>query len=113
RVFDAKLDELGRLIGFSFESVAAGKRYVGTARPARRDEGHLMAWDIANSEIRGTTTVAIAPSGNETELTVTLEVESAGLLSAMFFPVIAGAIGNGLPDAVAAFAASFAETGDL
>ncbi len=110
RVFDAVEDEQGQLTGFSFESVAAGKRYVGRARPARRDEGRLMAWDIANSEIQGVTTVALAPLGKETEITVTLEVQSAGLLSAMFFPVIAGAIGNGLPDAVSSFAASFAAT---
>jgi hypothetical protein len=35
-----------------------------------------------------------------------LEVESAGFLSSMFFPVIAGAIGSGLPRAVDEFAAA-------
>jgi hypothetical protein len=107
------LDAQGQLVGFSFDTVAAGKRYVGTARPARRDEGRLMAWDIANSEIRGVTTVALAATGEETAITVTLEVESAGILSAMFFPVIAGAIGNGLPDTVKAFAATFSAGGPL
>ena len=107
RVFDPKIDEHGRLRGFSFDTVAAGKRYVGTASPAARDEGREMAWHIANSEVKGVTTVTLAPQGSTTTITVRLDVESAGLLSAMFFPVIAGAIGNGLPNAVEDFADGF------
>ncbi len=38
---------------------------------------------------------------------VTLEVESVGMFASMFFPVIANAIGSGLPHTVDAFAAGF------
>ena len=110
RVFDPLVDSDGRLRGFSFDTVAAGKKYVGTATPHAREEGRLMSWRIQNSEIRGFTTVALASGGASTTITVTLEVESAGLLSGMFFPVIAAAIGSGLPRAVDGFAASFAPT---
>lgn len=107
RVFDPRIDEQGRLQGFSFESVAAGKRYVGQATPAAREEGRLIAWNVVNSEIRGITAVTLAPDGPDTTITVRLEVESIGFLSGMFFGIIAGVIGNGLPEAVADFAAGF------
>jgi carbon monoxide dehydrogenase subunit G len=107
RVFDPRIDEAGRLQGFSFDTMAAGKRYVGSATPRERIDGRRLGWNIQNSEIRGTTTVDVAPSANgDTAITVTLEVESAGFLSSMFFPVIAGAIGSGLPRAVDEFAAA-------
>ena len=105
RVFDPTIDEEGRLRGFSFDTVAAGRRYVGVATPHRREEGRLMSWHIQNSEIRGTTTVEIEAEESGTNVSVTLEVESRGILSGMFFPVIATAIGNGLPTAVDEFAA--------
>jgi len=104
-VFDPTIDEEGRLRGFSFDTVAAGRRYVGVATPHRREEGRLMSWHIQNSEIRGTTTVEIEAEESGTNVSVTLEVESRGILSGMFFPVIATAIGNGLPTAVDEFAA--------
>ncbi|HEX6286378.1 MAG TPA: SRPBCC family protein [Acidimicrobiia bacterium] len=105
RVFNPTIDGDGRLRGFSFDTVAAGKRYVGVATPHRREEGRLMAWHIQNSEVRGITTVELDTHESQTAVSVTLEVESRGLLSGMFFPVIASAIGNGLPKAVDEFAA--------
>lgn len=107
RVFDPKVDEQGRLRGFSFETVAAGKRYIGMATPHERVEGETMAWQIQNPEVRGVTSVALRQSGDTTSISVTLQVESVGLLSSMLFPVIARAIGSGLPRAVDDFAAGF------
>lgn len=104
RVLDPVIDDNGRLRGFSFETIAAGKKYVGTATPHERVEGRKMAWRIENSEVRGLTTVTLEPDDADTKVTVTLRVESAGLLSTIFFPVIAGAIGNALPKAVEEFA---------
>jgi carbon monoxide dehydrogenase subunit G len=109
RVFDAEIDPRGRLQGFSFETVAGGKSYTGVASPRRRVEGETMAWDVKSSEIRGVTEVDLDGDGEKTTVTVTLQVESAGLLSAMFFPVIAGAIGKGLPGAVDGFVSRLAD----
>jgi hypothetical protein len=64
-----------------------------------------MAWDIENSEIRGEVSVAISDAGEKTRVVVRLEVESKGMLSTMFFPVIAGAIGGGLEETVERFVA--------
>lgn len=105
RVFDPEIDDEGRLRGFSFDTMAGGRKYLGKATPRRRVEGHVMAWDVANPEVQGVTTVEVEPDGTETTIRVTLEVESRGLLSTMFFPVVAAAIGNGLPAAVDHFAA--------
>lgn len=103
RVFDPEVDDHGRLRGFSFETVAGGKRYTGTAQPRQRVEGSTMAWDIESPEVRGTTTVDLEKDGDWTLVTVTVQVESVGFLSSMFFPVIAGALGRGLSTAVDEF----------
>lgn len=107
RVFDPVVDQQGRLQGFSFETVAGGRSYVGTATPGPREEGRRITWQVGSSEIRGTTTVELEAVAAGTEIEVTLEVRSAGFLSSVFFPVIIGAIGGGLGDAVDAFAARF------
>lgn len=107
RVIDAVVDPEGRLQGFTFEVRAAGKSYVGRATPRERVEGRLIAWNVDTSEVRGATAVTLEPDGDRTKITVTLEVESKGLLSTMFFPVIAAAIGSGLPRSVDEFAARF------
>lgn len=113
RVFDPKIDDQGRLQGFSFETVAGGKPHIGTARPLQRVEGSTMAWSVKSPEVRGTTTVDLENDGDGdgdgTLVTVTVHVESVGFLSSMFFPVIAGALGKGLPTAVEEFAASFGD----
>jgi hypothetical protein len=98
-------------MGFSFDSVAAGRKYVGLATPEERIEKRRMSWRIENSEIGGVTRVDLEPSNPGTSITVTLEVRSAGLLSGVFFPVIAGAIGTGLPRAVDEFAAGLSSPG--
>jgi hypothetical protein len=104
RVFDPEVDGEGRLRRFSFDTVAAGRKYVGEATPHRRVEGEVMAWDIENPEIRGTITVALRPVESGTEIQVTMEVHSVGFLSSMLFPVIATAIGSGLGNTVDEFA---------
>lgn len=105
RVYDPTVDADGRLQGFSFDTRAGGKAYKGTATPHERIEGRKMAWRVENSEVRGVTSVEIKPGDDETRIAVRLEVQSAGVLSSMFFPIIAGAIGSGLPKAVDGFAA--------
>lgn len=109
RVFDPDFDGEGRLRGFKFDTIAAGKRYVGTATPEGRVDGRMIAWRIRNSEVVGTTTVTLEPAPSGTLISVKLTVESVGFLSSMFFPVVASAIGNGLPRSVDDFAAGFGD----
>lgn len=107
KVIAPVVDKDGRLRGFSFETAVAGKVYLGKATPKAREESRLMAWNIENSEVRGFTAVRLTDDGDGTRVEVTLEVEGVGMFSSMFFPVIARAIGSGLPETVDAFAAGF------
>ena len=109
RVFDSTVDEQGRLQGFTFDTEVAGKRYRGTATPSRRVEGSAMGWNVRNSEIKGVIDVALADKEVGTNVTVALDVENVSFMSGMFFPVIASAIGNGLPAAVEVFATGFSD----
>jgi carbon monoxide dehydrogenase subunit G len=107
RVIDPLIDGDGRLRGFSFETVVAGMTYLGKATPKDREEFRLMAWNIENSEVRGVTAVHLSDDGDGTRVEVILEVESVGMFSSMFFPVIAKTLGSGLPRTVDSFAAGF------
>ncbi|MGH8945398.1 MAG: SRPBCC family protein [Acidimicrobiia bacterium] len=111
RVHDALIDQEGRLQGFSFEATAAGQIYPGLATPHAREEGRVMAWAIDTSEIEGVIRVDLTDQDAGTRLTVTVELESRTILSAVFFPVVATGIENGLPQALAAFAREFGAQG--
>jgi hypothetical protein len=106
RVFDPVIDDQGRLQGFSFSTAVGGRGYRGTARPHERVEGSRMAWDIESSEVRGVLTVDLAPESQGTGVTVTIDMESVGMLSTLFFGVIISALRNGLPGTVERFAAT-------
>lgn len=106
-VFDATVDHDGRLRGFSFDTEISGKSYAGQAAPLRRTEGKEIAWSVRNSEVKGSLEVQLAPADGGTQITVGLTVQSASFLAGVLFPAIAGAIGNGLPQAVEDFAGSF------
>ena len=105
RVVDPVFAVDGRLEGFSFESDIGGRRYLGKATPARREEGRLMAWAIDSSEIKGMVSIGLANRGDGTRVEVQLTVEGAGMLGSLFFPVIASAIGSGFPATVEDFVA--------
>ena len=105
RVIDPVVDADGRLRGFSFESDVGGRKYLGEATPARREEGRLMAWDIDSSEIKGKVAIEIGPDDDGTKVQVRLDVEGAGMLGSLFFPVIASAIGGGFSATVEEFVA--------
>jgi hypothetical protein len=107
RVINPVIDDEGRLRGFAFETVVAGVKYLGQATQSTREEEREMVMNIANSEIRGAIRIDLSDASDGTLIQVTLDIESTGMLSAMFFPVIARSIGNGLPRAIEEFAASF------
>ena len=104
RILESLVDHEGQLQGFSFESIAAGKKYLGRAIPAGREHEKMMAWDIDTSEIRGRIIVDLHGADPGTRVDVSLRMESVGVLSSVFFPVIAAAIGEGFPKTVQDFA---------
>ena len=105
RVIDPVVDADGRLRGFTFESEVGGRKYLGEATPARREDGRLMAWNIDSSEIKGNVAIEIGPEDDGTKVKVRLDVEGAGMLGSLFFPVIASAIGSGFSATVEEFVA--------
>lgn len=109
RIANPQIDDDGRLLGFSFVTLIAGSSYLGLATAADRQEGHLISWEIENSEISGLIRVTLNETNPGTEVGVDLSIASKGLLSTMFFPVIARTIGNGLPNTVKAFVGQFSE----
>jgi hypothetical protein len=105
RVVDPKVDAEGRLQGFVFETMIGGTAYRGTASPAGREEGRMMAWAIDSSEIEGTITVQLEPNGGGTKVGVDLRADGTGMLGSLLFPVISAAIGNGFAATVDNFVA--------
>jgi len=110
RIVESVMDPDGQLQGFSFESVAAGKKYLGRALPAGRETEKMMAWDIETSEVRGRIIVNLQGSDTGTRVDVSLRMESVGVLSSVFFPVIASAIGEGFPKTVQEFALGLSQS---
>lgn len=106
RVIDPFIDDEGRLRGFSFETMIGGRSYRGRAEPHERVDGSVMSWYVDNPQVTGVIAVHLDDhEGGRTEVKVDLEVESAGILSALFFPAMASALRNGFPRAVDDFAA--------
>jgi hypothetical protein len=68
-----------------------------------------MRLDLDATEVVGTLTTRLSENGDEaTQIEVTLEIESRGTLSTLFFPVVSDVVGRGLPSQVERFAESFA-----
>jgi hypothetical protein len=104
RIIESVIDTEGELQGFSFESEAAGRKYLGHATPAGREPEKMMAWDIETSEVRGRIVVSLRAEDRGTLVDVKLRMDSVGTLSSIFFPVIAVAVGDGFPRTVEDFA---------
>jgi hypothetical protein len=105
RVFDPFIDDEGRLRRFSFETLIGGRSYRGKATPHERVDGSAMSWYVDSPEVSGVIAVDLQDAASGTLVRVDLEVESAGVLSALFFPVIARALSSGFTAAVDEFAA--------
>lgn len=103
-IHNARFDTDGRLLGYDFMVTAAGRRFRGSASTVEASPPRRMAVDIDSSEMTGTITVGLADANQSIQVTVTVDARSKGLLSGMFFGVIASAIGNGLPANVESFA---------
>ena len=110
RVREPLIDEQGRLRGFKFDSVVGGVAYEGRATPHTRIEGEAMSWDIVNSQVTGLLHVELEGAADgATTMSVGIDIQSVGFLSAVFFRAIAKAVQDGLPRAAADLAADLAD----
>lgn len=103
-ITDATHDHRGHLQSYSFAVVIGGTRHSGTARTTEIHPPQHMKVSIDSPEMAGSIRLDLETSGQQTMMEVDMEVRSKGILSSMFFPVIASAVGSGLPRNVAAFA---------
>lgn len=93
----------GTLESFRWSAHVGPTKYKGTAVIAVADRPRHMKLNLDSSEVRGSLVADI--EGDESpSLAVTLEVISKGAMASLFFPIIAEAIGRGLPEQVERFA---------
>ncbi len=107
QVSDVRHNDKGQLEGFEFVAIAGGKRYPGHATVIERSNPERMVLRIESSEIDGSIITTLQGT-SPLELIVHLDLRSKGLLSTMFFPVVAASVGNGFPRQVNEFAARVA-----
>jgi len=102
-VWDATHDEDGGLVSFRWSAHVGPTKYKGSATVTIAAEPHHMKLHLDSTELTGALIADI--DEEDPSLVVTLEVASKGPLATMFFPIIAEAIGRGLPQQVEEFAA--------
>lgn len=104
-VWDPTHADDGTLESFKWSAHVGPTRYKGSAVIATAIPLSHMKLNLDSSELKGS---LIAEIGNDqsTRLAVTLEVASKGGMGALFFPLIAEAIGRGLPEQVEQFASA-------
>ena len=108
-VSDAKHADDGTLQSFKWAADLGGKRYPGTARAIEAVAPNRFVLEMDTSEIVGTLTSELEPTGSTSQVTVTIMMRTKGMLSAMFFPAIKQALASGFPQQVDDLAASFVE----
>ena len=99
-VWDPVIED-GLLTGFQWSTDVGGVVYngMGTVVGHERPDHYELVLDT--SEIAGTIRVDLVESNpGGTDIDVTVDLRSKGLLSSMFFPVVARALGDGLSDQV-------------
>lgn len=97
----------GTLESFAWAADLGGKRYPGTARTSVADAPSRLVLEMDTSEISGSVATELMPTGTTCDVTVTITVNTKGMLSAMFFPAIKQALASGFPQQVDDLAASF------
>jgi carbon monoxide dehydrogenase subunit G len=107
RVWEATHDGEGVISGYRWSATAAGREWKGTARTTSAVPGEHLTLGLKSSEMRGSLTTEIAPNGNGSHLTVTMKVETVGMLSSLFWGVVRSAMEQGLPRQVEDFGARF------
>ncbi len=98
----------GALRSFRWAATVGPSRDRATATVLRSDPPRLMRIRLDAGEVTGDLEARLeADSPDSTAIHITLQIASRGILSTMFFPAISQAVGQGLPEQVAGFAASF------
>lgn len=104
---NARHHDDGTLAGFDWGAEVGGKTYSGTAEVVKADRPESFKLDLTTSEIVGSLSAELTPTGDTCAVEVTLRLSTKGMLSTMFFPAIKAAVASGFPQQVDDLAAGF------
>jgi carbon monoxide dehydrogenase subunit G len=109
KVTDPTFDSNGEITGYRFTVEVGGSQHLGTATRSDATPSRRLAMTIDTDQLGGHIDVELEPTTDQTAVTVAMTVQSKGMMTAMLFPVITGAIASGFNESVEQFAAGLAE----
>lgn len=90
----------GTLATFDWVADIGGKAYQGRAVGGDYDIDRRFTMTLDTSEIAGDVIATIDAGNPRTDVTVEITFRTKGMLSAMFFPAIKGALASGFPQQI-------------
>lgn len=90
----------GTLASFDWVADIGGKKYDGSAEGGDYTIDERFTMNLDTSEIAGDVVATIEPANPTTDVTVEITFRTKGMLSAMFFPAIKGALSSGYADQI-------------
>jgi carbon monoxide dehydrogenase subunit G len=109
KVWDPRFED-GVLVGFKWSTNIGGRTYEGVGTALEHDRPDRYTLDLDAGEMAGKVGTSLEDSNpGGTDIDVSIELRSQGMLSSLFFPAIKSAIGSGFPDQVNDMATKLSE----
>jgi hypothetical protein len=109
QVVDPRHDGGGLLLGYRFTANVGGRRFEGHAETVDATAPFSMTVVIFTPDVEGRIAVSLIPEELDTRMAVSLTARPRSVFAGVFFPMIAAAIGAGLPEQIDAFAARLSD----
>jgi len=104
KVEQPTFDARGEITGYRFIVELGGTSYIGQATRSTLTTGRRVSMTIDTEQLGGQIDVELEPYDHQTIVMVAMTVQSKGFMTAMLFPVIAGAIASSFNEEVERFA---------
>jgi carbon monoxide dehydrogenase subunit G len=109
KVDQPSFDANGEVTGYRFTVELGGNSHTGSATRAAAEPPRRLSMKLESDQLGGQIEVELEPAGDipdsrRTAITVSMTVQSKGMMTAMLFPVISGAIASGFNESVEQFA---------
>ncbi len=88
----------GYLDRYRWDATIAGRRWDGTATTRHAEPGRKMEIHLDSSEMAAVVTAQLTPGETGTEMGVTIQARSKGMLSGLFWGVIDQTIRSSIKD---------------
>ena len=107
-VWNPRHSDDGVLLGYEWSTVIGSRRYEGTAETSQYEAPSLLAVVLGAAGISGTLTTELTEDGaSATDINVSLDMRSEGIMSALIFPIVRDAVGDGFVEQVEDLTALF------